>query len=84
VLVCRRIFVPAFRRFDHASASKKADLPRRRGGLARHGLDGLYRAAVSEDAALAGIRVCSGKQFDPDVVDTFISVMLRRPAATRA
>jgi HD-GYP domain-containing protein (c-di-GMP phosphodiesterase class II) len=33
-----------------------------------------YRPALSEDVALAEIRKCSGKQFDPEVVKAFIEI----------
>ncbi len=34
-----------------------------------------YKEAVSEEAALAEIRVCAGSQFDPELVDDFIEFM---------
>jgi putative nucleotidyltransferase with HDIG domain len=39
-----------------------------------------YRTALSRDTALAEIRAQAGRQFDPAVVDAFVTVMLDRPS----
>jgi diguanylate cyclase (GGDEF)-like protein len=43
--------------------------------------DRSYRAAVSEDEALAELRRCSGTQFHPDVVDAFCAVIAEAEVA---
>jgi HD-GYP domain-containing protein (c-di-GMP phosphodiesterase class II) len=33
-----------------------------------------YRKAMSIEAALAEVRLCSGTQFDPELVEIFLSI----------
>jgi HD-GYP domain-containing protein (c-di-GMP phosphodiesterase class II) len=34
-----------------------------------------YRAALTEEEAAAELRACSGKQFDPDVVEALLDLL---------
>jgi two-component system, cell cycle response regulator len=43
-----------------------------------------YRAAVSEDHALTEVQRCAGRQYDPRVVEAFVTVLFRREPATPA
>jgi diguanylate cyclase (GGDEF)-like protein/putative nucleotidyltransferase with HDIG domain len=46
--------------------------------------DRVYRKGRPPEQAMAELRRCSGTQFDPDLVERFIAIMTRQPAAPPA